>query len=730
MRKSILLVVALAITFGLMPASAGAAGRCGNPAERPWCDTSLTPQARAKLLLAELTAAERIGLLGGDDPTGILDIEHTGTSNGIDRVGLPPLYFSDGPVGASNGHATAMPSPLALGATFSPDLARRYGATIADEVKKKGNDVLFAPTLDILRTPLAGRAYETFGEDPLLTTRLGVPWVKGAQAQGVIATAKHFAMNNQEGFGGKLADQARPGDPTVALGGLATSGSRFDVDARVDARTLREVYLKPFEAAIKAGVGSVMCAYNLVNGHYACENRELLDRYLRRTFGFRGMVSADYGAVHDTVASLKGGLDFEPWPGNLYGPAAIEAALADGKATLAKVDRAALAYLETVFRFGVADRPAHPDDDALIAKRAHANVAQQVSENSIVLMKNDGLLPLNRKRLKSVALIGAGVDSFVTGGGSSDVEPFSYTSPLSAIKKIVRAGTRVEAVPGTDFEAAVKAASRAQVAVVFAPDYLTEGVDRRCLRLECPPVYGDQDELIRKVVKANGKTVVVLETGGPVLTPWRGKVAGLLEAWYPGSRGGAAIARVLFGRIDPGGRLPATFPQRESQLPTAGDSWLYPGVDDVLRYKDGVEVGYRSYLKRGVKPAYAFGHGLSYTRFRLGKLKVLSGGKGNIARLRFRVQNLGRRPGVAVPQIYLRLPGSPKRSPKLAGFTKLRLAPDKARMVTIPIPVREAQVFKPGGGWKTPRGCAEVLLGTSSQAIKARRKIGLPGCRR
>src|SRR5947207_3497705 len=284
-------VVAIAaLTIGA--ASAHAAGRCG---DHPWCDTSLTPDARAGLLLRALTQDEKISLLAGDDPFGVGggDHSHTGTSDGVPRVDLPTTYYSDGPVGPRQGKTTAMPIPMALAATFDPRMAFRYGDVVGQEVKSKGNDVVFAPTVNIMRTPLGGRTFEGYGEDPYLVSRMAVGWIDGAQSEGVIGNIKHFAANNQEGMS-PAANQGGPGQP---LGPPPTSGDRFTVNAIVDQRTLREIYLPQFEAAVKeAHVGSVMCSYNRLNGQYACENPFLLTQVLRHDWGFKGYVLADYGA--------------------------------------------------------------------------------------------------------------------------------------------------------------------------------------------------------------------------------------------------------------------------------------------------------------------------------------------------------------------------------------------------------------------------------------------------
>ena len=717
-----------ALALLLIPAAAGATGRCGDPAARPWCDTSLSPDRRAQLLLAQMTEAEKISLLGGDELSGVAGGEgtHTGTSDGIERLGLPTIYLSDGPAGPRSGSATAMPSPIALGATFDRRLAARDAAVIADEVIHKGNDIVFAPTVDIVRNPLAGRVFEAIGgEDPYLSTELAVPWIRTVQRRGLIANVKHYAGNNQEGTG-PAANEARPGNFAVSLGALATVGSRMRIDARIDERTMRELYLPMFEAAVKrADVGSVMCAYNKVNGPYACENRPLLEDILRGDWGFKGLTIADYGAAHTAAASLGTGLDFEPWPGVVYGSPAVTAALASGAATMADVDEHVRRYLRTLFAYGALDRDAFVADEAAIDRSAHAREARKVAESSITLLRNDGVLPLDRPKLDSIAVIGAGASEFITGGGSSEIKPYEFTSALEGITAKAGPGIAVAGDDGSDPSRAAELARESDVAVVVATSYSTEGVDRTCLSLECPPAFGDQDALIEAVAAANPRTVVVIQSGGPVLTPWSRRVGAVLEAWYPGSEGGSAIARVLFGAVDAQGRLPVTFPRSEADLPTAGDENAYPGVGDVVTYDEGLLVGYRHYDARRISPAYAFGHGLSYTSFRFSDLRLRANrhpqakrGR-SLATVSVAVTNTGERRGVAVPQLYLGLPSRPgvAQPPKaLKGFKRIVLAPGRTRRVRFQLDRRALSYWDvEADRWRLARGCARVLVGRSSR---------------
>jgi beta-glucosidase len=700
---------------------ASAAGRCG---AHPWCDTSLSPDTRAGLLLAALTDDEKISLLAGDDlfggGFGGGGATHTGTSNGVSRVDLPTTYYSDGPVAPRQGPATAMPIPMALAATFDPELARRHGATIADEARSKGNDVVFAPTVNVMRTPLGGRTFEAYGEDPWLVTRTAVAWIQGAQSQGVIANVKHFAANNQEGSS-PAANLNAPGQP---LGPPPAQGNRMTQNSVVDERTLREIYLPQFEAAVKeANVGSVMCSYNRLNGQYACENKHLLSDILEREWGFKGYVIADYGAAHNTDASLNNGLDFEPWPGFAYSPPPVRAMLAAGRASMRDVDGHIRRILRTLFAYGFFDRDAYKNDDAQIDKPAHAGTAQTIEESAITLLENRGALPLDQSRLKTVAVIGKDADAFKSGGGSGAVTPFAFTSIRKALQDRLGSGATVTYDDGSDPAAAAAHAKAADVAIVVAGDYQSEGADRQCLTLECPNYAGDQDGLITSVAAAQPNTVVVLDTGGPVLTPWRDKVKALVEAWYGGQEIGPAVTRVLFGDVDPSGRLPVTFPQDESQLPTAGDPEKYPGVAEEVKYKEGVLVGYRWYDAKGLTPAYPFGYGLSYTSFALRNLTLQPGGSANArATVAFDVTNTGSRAGTAVPQLYVSLPAprpdvvQPPR--QLKGYAKVALAPGETRRITLPLNDRAFSYWdEAAGDWAMAHGCYGVAVGQSSRDL-------------
>jgi beta-glucosidase len=692
------LVVALLV----LAAPASGAGRCGS---HPWCDASMSPDERAGLLLAELTESEKISLMAGDDPsTGFnpsqpVEDRHTGRSLGVPRVDLPTVFYSDGPVGPRQGRATGMPASFGLAATWDTLIAARYGAVVGNEVKLKGNDVVHAPTVNIMRTPLGGRTFEGYGEDPFLTARIGVAWIAGAQSEGVVGNVKHYAVNNQE-------------------------PDRFITNAIVDQRTLREIYLPHFEAAVKeANVGSIMCSYNRVNGQFACENRALLEDILRDEWGFKGFVLTDYGfAQKSTANSANNGLELEMPFGGWYSQTSLTSAVATGMVAPATIDLHVRRILRTMFAYGMFDRDAYRYDDAAIDVNGHGAVAREAEEGAITLLKNGGALPLDPSSTRKIALIGSDAVNYKRGGGSSSVDPFYFVSPREGIEKRVPAGTEVVYDDGSNASRAAGVARDADVAIVFASDNQTEFVDKPCLTLQCgDPGKGDQDGLIRAVAGQNRNTVVVLETGGPVLTPWADDVRAIVEAWYPGAEGGTAIARVLFGDVDPGGRLPATFPMREEDLATSGRPDRYPGVGENAEYSEGVFVGYRHFDEQKIAPRFPFGHGLSYATWEYSGLRIAPASGGKLgATVSAVVRNTSGRAGTDVAQLYLGLPSpsaTVRQPPRaLKGFAKVALGPGEARRVTFTIDERALSYWNEAArGWTVAPGCYTVEVARSSR---------------
>jgi beta-glucosidase-like glycosyl hydrolase len=678
-------------------ASAGPGDQCLD--QFPWCNERLAPDRRADMVLRELTQQEKFELMGGQLTA---DPPYHAINEPVERLGIPRVFFRDGPAGPRGSVSVGLPYGVSLGAAFDPELARRYGRVVAQESRSYGADVVLGPMMNIVRNPTGGRTFETYGEDPLLMSETGVGYIRGVQSEGLIANAKHYAANNQE-------------------------TDRFLNSSDVDERTLREIYLPHFEAAVKrAGVGTVMCAYNRVNGRKACENPALLERTLRGEWGFDGFVLSDFdGAVTSTEDAANAGLDLELGQAKFYQPALLTPLVASGRIGTDTVDEHVHAILRTMFAFGVFDRPAHPTDGKFDLA-AHQAFARETAREGTVLLRNDGALPLGPE-VRSVAVIGPEADVYKNPGAASSaaLTPAEVVTIREGIAR--RLGPGGEVAFSTDDP---EVARGADAAVVVVSDSAGEHSDRSCLALSCAG-FGDQDELVRDVARVNPRTVVVVQSGGPVLMPWAEEVEAIAEAWYPGARAGEAVADVLFGDADPGGRLPMTFPREEADKP-AHTPAQFPGEGLRSVYSEGIFVGYRHYDERGIEPLFPFGHGLSYTSWDLSKLRVRRGHKG-AARVRVSVENTGERAGSQVVQIYVGKPDRaslPQPPRSLAGFAKVRLDPGERKEVRMRLPARSFSSWVPARGeWRVVRGCHALFAGTSSRKLPLRAKLPRAGGR-
>ncbi|WP_286694493.1 beta-glucosidase [Spongiibacter sp. UBA1325] len=745
---------------------------CGELSERPWCDASLSAAQRAELLVSAMSLEQKIDYLAGDDPQASASGDpYVGIVNGIDALGIPPLRMSDGPVGVRGSPATAMPIPLALAASFNPALAHETGAAIANEVRNKGNDLVHAPVADLVRNPLAGRSFETFGEDPLLATRMVVEWVKGSQAEGVMANIKHYLMNTQEGI---------VSVPPVA----AVVGGRSVVNAVVDERSMRELYMPPYEAAVKeANVASVMCAYNYVNGAPACSSEYLLKSVLRDEWGFDGFLVTDYFfAQKDTVQTANASPMIEMPYGVFFSQPLLQAAVQSGAVPEQVLNDNLTQIFRRLFSVGFFDRARYQRNDDNIDQAAHAVLAQDVAEQGAVLLRNEGVLPLNDD-VRRIAVIGASAQTRPSGGGSSFVTPFRFKTPLEALTERAGDDVAVSYYDGSDIAAAVSGAAEADVALVFASNLATEGSDRFCLALDCtladapdslllnnlqggaptlldqltdpvfasspirevldqlfaplllgapllPVSHDNQDALISVVAAANSDSVVVLQNSGAVLTPWREQVNALLQVWYPGQEGGSAIARLLFGDTDPGGRLPLSFPEEELDNPVAGDPRRYPGLANQAEHSEGVFIGYRWFDQQSREPAYPFGYGLSYSEYSLTDLRVIRDEGGVVVTAR--ASNIGDRAGWVVPQLYVGLPspaaGIEQPPWALKGFSKHWLAPGESASLRYQLSSRDLSYWDDSAkDWAMAAGDYQFALGWSSRDRVMQQQLSLGG---
>ncbi len=655
---------------------------------------------RARELVGKMTLDEKISQLHGirDDEKGIYRWVPP-----VPRLGIPGFQITNGPAGAGPGStrppraqvpATALPSPIAAAATWDRSLAREYGAIAGEESKAIGNGLLEAPTINIVRVPQNGRTFEGYGEDPYLAGELSVSNIVGIQSAGIIANVKHYAANNQE-------------------------KDRFVVDEDIDERTMREIYLPAFEVSIKRGhSASVMCAYPKINGTFNCENGLLLNDILKKEWGFDGFVTSDFGAVHSTVASALAGLDLEMPTGKYFGDD-LKAAIEAGQVPISVIDDKLVRRFRTMMKFGLFDNP--PKPQAIPAKENGAR-ARKIAEAGVVLLKNSGaLLPLDAKRLKSIALIGPMAIKAVTGGGgSSHVVPLYTVDPYDGLRARVGPDVNVKVFDGSDLAQATTLAKSSDVAIVMVGMIDSEGRDH-------PIVLDDaQNKLVEAVADANPRTIVALKTGSAVLMPWIDKVPAVLEAWYPGEEDGNVLADVLFGVVNPSGRLPITFPRALEDVP-ANTPAQYPGINGVAHYSEGVFVGYRHYDAKQIEPLFAFGFGLSYTTFEYRNLKIsrtaLSAAEGGTVVVEADVRNTGKTAGAEVVQLYVGFPSTavPEPPKQLEGFEKVFLKPGATQHVRLSIDARALSYWDvKSHGWRVAPGHYTIALGSSSRLIRLR----------
>jgi beta-glucosidase len=738
-RKLRTLVLSVFVLFATM--STVAQDSASNP---PYKNPALPVEQRVGDLLGRMTLEEKASMLTG---AGWME------SVAVPRLGIPSIKMADGPMGVRSWlgssaitsapaaqkkfTSTAFPSGIAVAATWDPMVAQRIGKAIAEEVKAAGRDMILAPTVNIQRVPLWGRNFEGYGEDPFLAAKLGVGYIKGVQGEGVIASVKHFAANNEE-------------------------FERHRIDEKIDERTLNEIYFPAFKAAVQqADVWAVMSAYNKVNGTYCAENSYLLNDVLKKQWGFKGFVISDWGSTYSTVATVNSGMDLE-MPGGerartwLKLPATIEAGnggdflstdkilteVKAGKIPVASLDDNVSRILRIIFVSGQFDHP-HTAADAIDSPE-HRTLARTAAAESIVLLKNAGnVLPLDSTKIKSIAVIGPNAAVARTGGGgSSKVNPTYVVTPLDGIKE--RAGIAIPVnyaigntipgeVPANDtLEArerlrseAVAVSAKSDVVIVFvgdSPAVESEGFDRKTLNLP-----EGQDELIAAIAKVNRNTIVVFNSGGPLnVSRFVNDVPALVGAWFGGQEFGHAVADVLFGDVDPSGKLPFSFINEMKQSPAYGN---YPGDNLHVTYAEGIYVGYRYFDKQNVAPQFPFGHGLSYTSFDYRKLKVAPGsGDSSVAQVTVTIRNSGKRSGAEVVQLYIHDGHSKVDRPvkELKGFERVELKAGESKDVTFTLDRDSFAYYSMAKHeWIAEPGKFEILVGTSSRDIRLKALFNL-----
>ncbi|MCM2129359.1 glycoside hydrolase family 3 C-terminal domain-containing protein [Larsenimonas rhizosphaerae] len=654
-------------------------------------------------LLTQLTLEEKAGLCSGQD------FWHT---RAIERLGIPAIMMADGPHGLrkqpdgpgadhvgllDSTPATCFPTAAGLASSWDTELLTRVGQALGREAQAEALSVVLGPGANIKRSPLCGRNFEYFSEDPLLSSRLASAHIQGVQSQGVGSSLKHFAANNQE-------------------------HRRMSVDARIDERPLREIYLASFEEAVREGKPwTVMCAYNRLNGPLCSEHHRLLTDILRDEWGFEGVVVSDWAAVNDRIDGLKAGLELEmPSSGDTRTRLIVDA-VKEGHLEEAVLDRAVRRLLTLIFKGVDQHRPNVTAD-----LQTHHQLAREAGRQSMVLLKNEQILPLGSQQ--KVAVIGEFAQRpRFQGGGSSHVNPTRVDTPLDAMTSRAEApltyaqGFEIDSDQTNDrlTEEAVAAAQSAEVAVLFVglPErYESEGYDRTHLNLPA-----NQLALIDAITQAQPATVIVLANGSPIVMPWVDRVPAILEGYLGGQAAGAAISDLLFGDASPAGRLAETFPHRLEDTPCY---LSFPGEGDVVNYSEGIFVGYRHYDTVGTAPLFPFGHGLSYTTFEYSDL-TLSGDAIRAEQglsVTLRVTNTGQRAGHEVIQLYVsdRTCTVPVAEKALKGFHKVYLAPGESISVTLDLTHRDLAWYDVDHQcFRAPSGTFEVHVGASSRDIRA-----------
>ena len=746
--KSVIVFTAVLFAFCLAASAQGQGGRGGTPAVTgPWSDKSLSPDQRADLLIGQMTLDEKIQLLHGSQggrgapppaPTASRSNGGAGWVPGIPRLGIPDVNMADSAVGVTRGaaesrYSTLLPSSLGAAASWNPDLALLYGQVIGRELRDQGYNMSIGGGVNITREPRNGRNFEYAGEDPILAGTTVGTLMKGVQSQQIMGDLKHYALNDQE------------------------TGRNIG-NAILDQRSMRESDLLAFQIAYRISDASgFMCGYNKVNGDWDCENDYLLNQVLKKDFGFKGWVMSDWGGTHSTTKAIMAGLDQEQ-PGSGFFGEALKKAVEGGEIPLARVNDAVHRILRSLFAVGVWDNP--PNQRRVVDVFKGLEDAQKIAEESIVLLKNAAnQLPLSAA-VKSIAVIGSHADVGVpSGGGSAQVNPpggnaaappvapgqqagpgdgfgggrggaqYFPSSPLKYIRAKAP-GAKVEYNDGSDPAAAAALAKASQVAIVFVNQPMSEGRDAATLTLP-----DKQDDLVSAVAAANAHTIVIAETGGPVTMPWAGQVSGILEAWFPGIGGGPAIANVLFGDVNPSGKLPVTFAKSDQDLPHP----QVPGIDLVpppaagrgagggggrgamppfdAPYTEKLEVGYKWFDAENKEPLFAFGHGLSYTTFAYFGLHATAAGH-NLT-VSVTVKNTGKRAGKEIAEVYATLPASTSEPPKrLVGWQKVELAAGESKTVNLTIDPLYLSIFNEGkSSFEVAGGEYKIWAGGSSRSL-------------
>ena len=681
------------LSLALIAGSAGVAAVATAPtasaasAACPWVGSSAPISQRVSQLMSHMTLAQDVELMTGSGGS-----SYVGFTPAIGSLCIPALNLQDGPAGVGDGLAnvTQLPAPVDVAATWDTSAEQQYGQIIGAEQADKGTNIDLGPTINIVRDPRWGRAFESVGEDPYLNGQMGAADIRGVQSAGTMAQVKHFAVYNQE-----------------------TSRNTPTDNAVISDQAMQEIYLPAFQASVGPGAASsVMCSYSYINGTAACENPYTMSTVLRQQFGYDGFVTSDWGATHSTAASANAGLA-QDMPGNdgFYG-GTLQSAVGSGQVSQSTINTAVSQILTQMFAFGLFDKAPTGSPAQSATTAASQADATQLSEEGTVLLKNSGsVLPLSSSD-SSVAVIGADASTspYTVGGGSAGVNSSGTVTPLQGIQAAAPSGTSVTYNDGSSDSSAASAAAAAKVAVVFVSLGESEGSDLSGIDLSSA-----DNSLISSVASANPNTIVVLNTGSAVTMPWLASVKGVLEAWYPGQEDGTAIANVLFGNYNPSGHLTVSFPTSLSQVP-ASTSAQWPGTNGTVQYSEGVNVGYRWYNSKGLTPLFPFGYGLSYTSFSFSNLQIGSLSAGGTATVTATVTNTGSRAGADVAQLYVTDPAASGQPPhQLEGFARVNLQPGQSQTVSFPVTQQNLRYWNSStNAWATSTGGYGISVGDSS----------------
>ena len=721
----------------------------------PWMNSSLSPDERADLVIKEMTLDEKIAILHGvgmptDDPVtpeNAASNRGVGYAVGVPRLGIPGIDMSDAAYGVRssgvNGrYSTALPANVAAAASWDVNAAYEYGKLIGHELRAQGFNMTLGGGTNLTREPRNGRTFEYLGEDPVLAGTLVARLIEGTQSQFVIGDIKHYALNDQE-------------------------SGRNAVNISISKRAARESDLLAFEIGVTKGhPAAVMCSYNRVNGDFACENKWLLTDVLKQDWKFPGFVLSDWGGTHSTEKASHAGLDNEQ-PGKVFYSDKFKAAVESGAISQAELDDHVHRILRSMFASGVID---HPRQRSVVDPFVGFETARKIEEGGIVLLKNkNAVLPLDAGKIRSIAVIGAHSDvGMISGGGSAQVDPIGGnaimppgegathwmeqiwfpSSPLKAIQ--ARAGrAAVKYDPGFDAASAAAAAKGADVAIVFGYQWESESMDLPSLALQPYKQHGqkddsevDQNAVIAAVAAANPHTIVVLESGSPVTMPWVEAPAAILEAWFAGSDGADALGNILFGSVNPSGKLPNTFPKSDADLPrqtvtqpppesshfngpASPEEWAKGLPPFPVAYDEGVKVGYKWYDAENKPVLFPFGFGLSYTTFGYSGLSVAP--SADSVKVTFTITNTGSRAGAEIAEVYAALPANAQEPPKrLVGFTKVNLEPREKKAVTVEVDPKYLSIFdQQKDGWTLVPGEYGIMVGGSSDKLPLKTTVSL-----